>query len=280
MRWKGREGSSNIEDRRGLTGKGLIGGGIGTIIIALVVYFLGGDPTQILETSQNTNTQNVSEYKPTAEEQELAEFTSVVLAETENVWEKLFKQEGLSYEYPKLVLYTNSISSACGYSGTSTGPFYCPGDRKVYIDLSFFNELRDKFSAPGDFAIAYVIAHEVGHHVQTLLGTNDKLNSLRDRLSKKEFNKYLVRFELQADYFAGVWAHYVERMNLLEKGDLEEALNAASSVGDDRIQKSTQGYVVPDSFTHGSSEQRQRWFKKGFKSGDMNGGDTFNAKIL
>lgn len=280
MRWRGREGSTNIEDRRGLSGKGIIGGGIVTIIIVLVVYLLGGDPTQILETTQNTNTQNISEYKPTAKEQELAEFTSVVLAETENVWTKLFRHEGLVYEYPKLVLYTNSVSSACGVSGSSTGPFYCPGDRKVYIDLSFFNELRDKFEAPGDFAIAYVIAHEVGHHVQTLFGTNDKMNSLRNRLSKKEFNKYLVRFELQADYFAGVWAHYVERMNLLEKGDIEEALNAANSVGDDRIQKSVQGYVVPDSFTHGTSEQRQRWFNKGFKSGDMKGGDTFNTKIL
>ena len=178
------------------------------------------------------------------------------------------------------MLYTNSVNSACGYSGASTGPFYCPGDRKVYIDLSFFSELRDKFKAPGDFAMAYVIAHEVGHHVQTLLGTNDKVNSLRGKMEKKEFNKYLVRLELQADYFAGVWAHYVDRMNILDKGDLEEALNAASSVGDDRIQKSAQGYVVPDAFTHGTSEQRRNWFYKGFKSGDMNGGDTFNSRNL
>lgn len=280
MRWKDRQGSSNIEDKRGLSAKGILGGGIGTIILALVIYFLGGDPSQFLENTQNQSSETTSEYKPSAEEQELAQFTSVVLAETENVWSQIFRKEGLNYEYPKLVLYTNSVQSACGVSGASTGPFYCPGDKKVYIDLSFFSELRDRFKAPGDFAMAYVIAHEVGHHVQTLLGTNEKVNALRNRLSEKEFNKYLVRLELQADYFAGVWAHYVERMNILEEGDLDEALNAASSVGDDRIQKSSQGYVVPDAFTHGTSEQRQKWFYKGFKSGDMNGGDTFNTRDL
>lgn len=280
MRWKDRQGSSNVEDKRGLSAKGIVGGGIGTILIALVVYFLGGDPGQLLENTQTQSSQTSSEYKPSAEEQELAQFTSVVLAETENVWSELFRREGLTYEYPKLVLYTNSVQSACGVSGSSTGPFYCPGDKKVYIDLSFFSELRDRFKAPGDFAMAYVIAHEVGHHVQTLLGTMNKMNSLRSRLSEKDYNKYLVRLELQADYFAGVWAHYVERMNILEEGDLDEALNAASSVGDDRIQKSSQGYVVPDAFTHGTSAQRQKWFYKGFKSGDMNGGDTFNARDL
>lgn len=280
MRWKDRQGSSNVEDKRGLSTKGIVGGGIGTILIALVVYFLGGDPGQLLENTQTQSSQTSSEYKPSAEEQELAQFTSVVLAETENVWSELFRREGLTYEYPKLVLYTNSVQSACGVSGSSTGPFYCPGDKKVYIDLSFFSELRDRFKAPGDFAMAYVIAHEVGHHVQTLLGTMNKMNSLRSRLSEKDYNKYLVRLELQADYFAGVWAHYVERMNILEEGDLDEALNAASSVGDDRIQKNSQGYVVPDAFTHGTSAQRQKWFYKGFKSGDMNGGDTFNARDL
>ena len=280
MRWRNREGSSNVEDKRGLSSKGLIGGGIGTIVIALIVFFLGGDPSQFLNETQNNNPSNVTDYKPTAEEQELAQFCSVVLKETETVWSDLFRKQGRVYEYPKLVLYTNSVQSACGVSGSSTGPFYCPGDNKLYIDLGFFYELRDKFKAPGDFAMAYVIAHEVGHHVQTLLGTNDKLSSMRKRLSEKEFNKYLVRFELQADYLAGVWAHYVKRMNLLETGDLEEALNAASSVGDDRIQKSAQGYIVPDTFTHGTSEQRARWFNKGFISGDMNGGDTFNTKTL
>ncbi|MBN1634406.1 MAG: neutral zinc metallopeptidase [Ignavibacteria bacterium] len=280
MRWKGRQGSSNIEDKRGISAKGIVGGGIGTILIAVVIYFLGGDPGQFLENTQTQSSETTTNYQPTAEERELAEFTAVVLAETENVWSELFRREGLTYKYPKLVLYTNSVQSACGVSGSSTGPFYCPGDKKVYIDLSFFSELRDRFKAPGDFAMAYVIAHEVGHHVQTLLGTMNKMNSLRSKLSEKEYNKYLVRLELQADYFAGVWAHYVKRMNILEEGDLEEALNAASSVGDDRIQKRSQGYVVPDAFTHGTSEQRQRWFYKGFKSGDMNGGDTFNARDL
>jgi len=280
MRWQDRKESSNVEDRRGMSGKRIVGGGIGALVIMLVIYFLGGDPGQFLNMQQNETTENTADYKPSKEGQELARFTSVVLAETETVWGDLFRKSGRTYEEPKLVLYTNSVNSACGYSGASTGPFYCPGDRKVYIDLSFFSELRDKFKAPGDFAMAYVIAHEVGHHVQTLLGTNDKVNSLRGRLDKKEFNKYLVRLELQADYFAGVWAHYVERMNILEKGDLEEALNAASSVGDDRIQKNTQGYVVPDAFTHGTSEQRRNWFYKGFKSGDMNGGDTFNSRNL
>jgi len=280
MKWQDREESSNVEDRRGLSSKGLIGGGIGTIVIALIVFFLGGDPTQFLNETQNNNSSQVSDYKPSAEEQELAKFSSVVLKETETVWTDLFRKQGREYTFPKLVLYTNSVQSACGVSGSATGPFYCPGDNKLYIDLGFFNELRDKFKAPGDFAMAYVIAHEVGHHVQTLLGTNDKLSSMRQKLSEKEFNKYLVRFELQADYLAGVWAHYVKRMNLLEAGDLEEALNAASSVGDDRIQKSAQGYVVPDAFTHGTSEQRARWFNKGFVSGDMNGGDTFNVKTL
>lgn len=260
--------------------KGIIGGGIGTLLLILVVYLLGGDPTQLLDTQKMSTQEQTTDYKQTKEEQELAQFTSVVLAETEKVWKELFRKNGLTYEYPKLVLYTSAVSSACGYSGSATGPFYCPGDGKLYIDLSFFAELRDRFQAPGDFAIAYVIAHEIGHHVQTLLGTNDKLNSLRRRLPEKEFNKYLVRFELQADYLSGVWAHYAETMNLLEPGDLDEALNAASSVGDDRIQKQSQGYVVPDAFTHGSSQQRQKWFRKGYDSGDMNGGDTFNARDL
>jgi hypothetical protein len=280
MRWKDQDGSSNVEDRRGFPVKGVVGGGIGTVIIALVIYVLGGDPTQILNQSQDNNPNTVSEYKPNAEEQELAKFSSVVLAETEKVWTDLFKKQGLSYEFPKLVLYTSSVNSACGLAGSATGPFYCPGDQKLYIDLSFFTELRERFKAPGDFAMAYVIAHEVGHHVQNLLGISDKVSSLRSKLSEKEYNKYSVRLELQADYYAGVWAHYIERMNLLEKGDLEEALNAASAVGDDRLQKSTQGYIVPDNFTHGTSEQRRNWFNKGFKSGDMNGGDTFNARSL
>jgi hypothetical protein len=277
MLWKGRRESSNVEDRRGRAPKIMLGGGIGTVILVLAIYFLGGDPTQILNNSQLTDSQTTSSYQGTAEENELAQFVSVVLAETEDVWTDLFRKEGADYTYPKLVLYSGNVQSACGFAGAATGPFYCPGDYKLYIDLSFFDELQKRFKAPGDFAMAYVVAHEVGHHVQTLLGINEKVMSLRSRLSEKEFNKYLVRLELQADYLAGVWAHYVKRMNLLEEGDIDEALNAASAVGDDRIQNSTQGYVVPDSFTHGTSEQRKQWFYKGFRSGDLRGGDTFNA---
>jgi len=280
MLWKGRRESSNVEDRRGRAPKVILGGGIGTVILVLAIYFLGGDPTQILNNSQLNNSQTTSSYQGTAEENELAQFVSVVLAETEDVWTELFRKEGSNYTYPKLVLYSKSVQSACGFAGAATGPFYCPGDNKLYIDLSFFDELQQRFKAPGDFAMAYVVAHEVGHHVQTLLGITEKVMSLRSRLSEKEFNKYLIRFELQADYLAGVWAHYVKRMNLLEEGDIDEALNAASAVGDDRIQNSTQGYVVPDSFTHGTSEQRKQWFYKGFRSGDLNGGDTFNADNL
>ncbi|NLW85180.1 MAG: metalloprotease [Phycisphaerae bacterium] len=281
MRWKDRRSSSNVEDRRGLSPKpGLIGGGIGTIIIVLAIYFLGGDPSQILNTLPLEDSASTVPYVPSAEENELAQFVSVVLAETEDVWTQLFSEQGLNYEYPKLVLFTGSVQSACGYAGSATGPFYCPGDHKVYIDLSFYQELQERFQAPGDFAMAYVIAHEIGHHVQTLLGINEQVMSLRSRLNEDEFNKYLVRLELQADYLSGVWAHYANRMNLLEEGDLDEALNAASAVGDDRIQKAAQGYVVPDSFTHGTSEQRKRWFYKGFTAGNLDEGDTFKAENL
>jgi predicted metalloprotease len=280
MRWKDRRQSTNVEDRRGRTKKGMVGGGIGSIILILAIYFLGGDPTQLIDNSQFDNSGVTSNYEGTAEENELAQFVSVVLAETEDVWTELFRQENLNYKYPKLVLYSGSVQSACGFSSAATGPFYCPGDYKLYIDLSFYDELRTKFKAPGDFAMAYVVAHEVGHHVQTLLGINEKVMALRSRLSEKDFNKYLVRLELQADYLAGVWAYYAERINLLEEGDLEEALNAASAVGDDRIQKSMQGYIVPESFTHGTSEQRKKWFYKGFNSGNLSDGDTFSAENL
>jgi len=280
MLWKNKRESSNVEDRRGLSTRGVVGGGIGTVIVVLAIYLLGGDPSQILENVQTDNLQTPSTYQPTAEENELAKFVSVILAETEDVWTEIFRKKGSEYSYPKLVLYTGSVQSACGFSGAATGPFYCPGDFKLYIDLSFFDELKREFKAPGDFAMAYVIAHEVGHHVQTLLGINEKVMSLRSRLSEEEFNQYLVRLELQADFLAGVWAHYVQRMNVLEEGDLEEALNAASAVGDDRIQKIMQGYIVPESFTHGTSEQRKNWFYKGFKTGDLNEGDTFNTDNL
>lgn len=281
MKWKGRRASSNVEDRRGmgLAGKGVIGGGLGLVIV-LIVTLLGGNPSDLLGNMQMTDSSNNTSYEESEQEKELAQFVSVVLADTEEVWTDLFQEQGLTYQEPTLVLYTGSVQSACGTAGSSVGPFYCPGDQKLYIDLSFYQELQDKFQAPGDFAMAYVIAHEVGHHVQTLLGTSDEIMPLRSKLSEEEFNKYLVRFELQADYYAGVWANHAEGMELLEEGDLEEALTAATAVGDDTLQKKAQGYVVPESFTHGTSEQRKRWFYKGFQSGKIENGDTFSAKSL
>lgn len=280
MRWKGRKESTNVEDRRGISPRGMVGGGIGTIAIVLVVLLLGGDPTSILQNVQVDNQTTNSNYTESAQDKELAQFVSVVLAETENVWHQIFKEEGSTYREPKLVLFTGKVQSACGIAGSATGPFYCPGDEKLYIDLSFYNELQKRFKAPGDFAMAYVIAHEVGHHIQKLTGVMDKMNELRQQLSEEEYNKYSVRVELQADFYAGIWAHYTQQQDLLESGDLEEALNAASAVGDDNIQKQSQGYVVPESFTHGTSEQRKRWFYKGFTSGDIRQGDTFSTRSL
>jgi uncharacterized protein len=277
MKYKGRRGSANVEDRRGMGGKTLVGGGIGGLIIVLIITFMGGNPDEILNDLGATGTEQNVAYEETEEEKELAAFVSVVLADTEEVWSSLFAEEGLTYKEPKLVLYTGSVQSACGAAGSAVGPFYCPGDQKLYIDLSFYQELQNKFQAPGDFAMAYVIAHEVGHHVQTLLGTSGQVNELRQRLSQEEFNKYSVKLELQADYYAGVWAHHAQGMNLLEEGDLEEALTAASAVGDDTIQKRAQGYVVPESFTHGTSKERKNWFYKGFESGTIEGGNTFEG---
>ncbi len=282
MRWQGRRGSNNVEDRRGsggMGGKTLVGGGIGGIIVVIIVILLGGNPSSLLgDIGSGTTTQTAGNYQGTAQEQELADFVSVVLADTEEVWGDVFRQQGLTYTNPTLVLYSGSVKSACGMASSAVGPFYCPGDEKLYIDLSFYDELKQQFQAPGDFAMAYVVAHEVGHHVQNLLGTMDKLEPYRQQLSEQQFNtKYQVRLELQADYYAGVWAHYEQGKNLLEQGDLEEALTAASAVGDDTIQQRTRGYVVPDSFTHGTSEQRKRWFYKGFESGSLTGGDTFSV---
>ena len=273
MKWKGRRSSSNVEDRRGMSG-GMIGGGIGGVglIIYLIFTLLGGDPSIL---TGNTPNQQNNTYNGTTEEQEVADFVSVVLADTEVVWNEVFNEYGMDYEEPTLVLFTNSVQSACGVAGSSTGPFYCPGDQSLYIDLSFYDELSEKFQAPGDFAMAYVVAHEVGHHVQYLLGTSKQVQDLRGKVAETEYNRYLKRLELQADYYAGVWAHYVQDMDYLEEGDIEEALNAASAVGDDRIQEAAQGYVVPDSFTHGTSDQRIRWFYKGFEAGDLENGDTF-----
>ncbi|KKC48234.1 MULTISPECIES: neutral zinc metallopeptidase [Paenibacillus] len=278
MRWQGRQGSGNVEDRRGMGGGGkLVGGGIGGIILILIVTLLGGNPGDLL--GGMTGGQSSSEpYEQTQQEQELSQFVSVVLADTETVWTDVFEKQGMTYEKPTLVLYNDSVQSACGSASSAVGPFYCPGDRKLYIDLSFYDELKQRFKAPGDFAMAYVIAHEVGHHVQTLLGTMDKIAPLREKLSETEYNKYQVRLELQADYYAGVWAHYEQGNNLLEEGDVDEALTAASAVGDDSIQQQSQGYVVPESFTHGTSEQRKRWFYKGFESGTIKGGDTFSVQ--
>lgn len=281
MKWKGRAKSSNVEDRRGRGVGGAAIGGLGGfgIIIMIIYALLGGNPGDIMQSIDPGQTQNVP-YEATQEEEELAEFVSVVLADTEVVWSDIFADLGKEYDEPKLVLFTGSVQSACGVAGASTGPFYCPGDKNVYIDLSFYNELKTQFKAPGDFAMAYVIAHEVGHHIQNELGTIAQMDEIRGKVSKEEYNKYNVRLELQADYLAGVWANHVQGQNLLEEGDLEEALTAASAVGDDRIQMQSQGYVVPDSFTHGTSEQRKRWFYKGYEAGDLSQWDTFSANEL
>lgn len=281
MKWKGRAKSSNVEDRRGRGVGGAAIGGLGGfgIIIMIIYALLGGNPGDIMQSIEPGQTQNVP-YEATQEEEELAEFVSVVLADTEVVWNDIFADLGKEYNEPKLVLFTGSVQSACGVAGASTGPFYCPGDKNVYIDLSFYNELKTQFKAPGDFAMAYVIAHEVGHHIQNELGIIAQMDEIRGKVSKEEYNKYNVRLELQADYLAGVWANHVQGQNLLEEGDLEEALTAASAVGDDRIQMQSQGYVVPDSFTHGTSEQRKRWFYKGYEAGDLSQWDTFSANEL
>jgi len=280
MKWKGREESTNVEDRRGsggisMGGKGALGGGLG--IIVLIVYLLfGGDLGQIINQPEFTDTYNQPSYQQTAEEAELVDFVSVVLADTETLWNELLANENMDYQEPVLVLYSGYVQSACGTTGSSTGPFYCPGDSKVYIDLSFFQEMQAELGISGDFAIAYVIAHEVGHHVQNQLGIMDQIQELQTSLSEVEYNEISVRLELQADYLAGVWAHYVAELDLLEQGDIEEALNAASAIGDDRLQKQTQGYVVPDSFTHGTSAQRVKWFTMGYEEGDLDLWDTFS----
>ncbi|WP_301109478.1 neutral zinc metallopeptidase [Sporosarcina sp.] len=275
MKTDGRRKSSNVEDRRGRSGGGAIalgGGGLGIVGIILFLI-LGGNPTDLLGNESSVG--NEQPYVETEQDKELADFVSVVLADTEDIWSEQFKQEGLTYKNPTLVLYTGQVQTACGFGSAAAGPFYCPSDQKLYIDLEFYNELQNSFKAPGDFAMAYVVAHEVGHHVQTLLGISDQVMPLRQKLSEEEFNKYLVRFELQADYFAGVWAHHAQGHGYLEQGDLQEAITAAGAVGDDTIQKRARGYVVPESFTHGTAKQRIYWFERGFKLGTIEGGDTF-----
>lgn len=281
MLWQGRRESSNVEDRRGIGGGHIAaGGGILGVIILVVKLLMGGgngSDTQLqLPTQQD---QPLSAEEKAAQDEE-AKFVKVVLAETEDVWHQLMQQAGRNYTEPTLILFSGSTQSACGYASSATGPFYCPGDQDLYIDLSFYDELKDRFHAGGDFAMAYVVAHEVGHHIQKLLGISDKIDRLRQQLSEEEFNKYSVRLELQADFFAGVWAHYEKGKNILEQGDIEEALNAANAIGDDRLQKESQGYVVPESFTHGTSAQRMYWFKKGYDTGDINQGNTFETNDL
>jgi len=282
MQWRGRRESGNIEDRRGggLTSGHVAFGGIGGLIIAAIVYFLGGNPSQVLQQSPNDqSTQNG--YVDNANDT-LKDYVAVVLADTEDIWDSLFNAMHRQYADPKLVLFSGETQAGCGYASAATGPFYCPADQKVYIDLSFFNELSTRFGASnGDFAMAYVVAHEVGHHVQNLLGISDKVDHFRSSASKEEFNKMSVKLELQADFLAGVWAHYDQKMkHVLDAGDIDEALSAANAVGDDRLQQETQGRVMPDAFTHGTSEQRMYWFKKGYTTGDINQGDTFDDPSL
>ena len=284
MRWRSGRRSTNIEDRRRVrVTRKAAGGGIGIVVIALIAMYFGIDPSIFLSQQGPTssiNTQQTTRQIPAAEN-ELAEFISVVLADTEDTWHGLFRDMGKTYREPRLVLFSGAVDSACGFAQAAMGPFYCPADQKVYIDLSFYQDLKNRHGAPGDFAQAYVIAHEIGHHVQNLLGISGKVHSARRRVSQAEGNRLSVMQELQADCFAGVWAYHADRARqILEKGDIEEALGAASAIGDDRLQRKTRGYVTPDSFTHGSSEQRVRWFKRGLQSGDVRDCNTFKAAGL
>jgi len=297
MKWQGRRRSSNVKDYRGRSS----GGGMNTnlflglltmffrggltktkIVIALVVigiFILVGNPFNLLNTSAGISS-NQPGTQP-VEKDELYQFVEVVIADTEDVWNQLFSKHGADYAEPQLIVFDGIVRSACGGASSASGPFYCPADQSAYIDLSFYRALSQRFGAPGDFAMAYVIAHEVGHHVQNLMGTSDHVHEARSRLSQEEYNRLSVRLELQADFYAGVWAHHAQKMHhILEPGDVQEALTAASAIGDDKLQKQSQGYVAPDSFTHGTSEQRVRWFKKGFETGDISQGDTFSTEQL
>ena len=282
MRWKTGRRSSNVEDRRGrrIAGGTVFKGGAGTIVLVLALaYFLGIDPQVLLQLQQGIGQPEVVEdYQPTPQEARLADFVSVVLADTEDTWQEIFRQSGRTYEEPVLVLFSGSVRSACGMASAAMGPFYCPADRRVYIDLAFFGDLRQRHGAPGDFAQAYVIAHEVGHHVQTLLDISARVRSAQQGLGKAEANALSVQLELQADCFAGLWAYHADRSRqVLEQGDIEEALNAATAIGDDRLQKQAQGYVVPESITHGTSRQRVEWFRRGIESGDFERCNTFDT---
>jgi hypothetical protein len=281
MRWKDREESDNVEDRRSMGQQVAIGGGLGTLVLVVVYLLLGGDPQQLVNQQQQQGGAVAPGAPDDPADQELVRFVKVVLRDTETVWTDLFRKDGRTYRDPKLVLFSGSVDSACGMASAAVGPFYCPMDEKVYLDLAFFNELQQRFRAPGEFAQAYVIAHEIGHHVQKQLGISDKVRAAQQRGDRAEANALSVRLELQADFFAGVWAHHAdEQFHILERGDVESALNAASAIGDDRLQRQAQGYVVPESFTHGSSAQRVRWFRKGLETGDMQQGNTFEAEDL
>jgi uncharacterized protein len=273
MRWIGRQRSGNVQDRRGMGGGIAVGGGIGGIIIVVLALLMGKNPLEYINTGNPTAYQEQS----SAADDEKLEFVSVVLKDTEDVWNKLFQEAGSQYKEPELVVFSGSDQSGCGLANAATGPFYCPLDSKVYIDLSFYDQLQNRFGAPGDFAMAYVVAHEVGHHIQNIMGIAGKVRQAQQNASEAEANELSVKLELQADFFAGVWAHHADKMKkILEEGDIEEALNAANAIGDDRLQMESQGYVVPDAFTHGTSEQRMYWFKRGYDTGDMNKGDTFS----
>lgn len=286
MRWEGGRRSDNVEDRRGMRvgGKGLAVGGLGTVALVLIAMFLGVDPSVVLNQVAGptaTEEQQANPASRSPEENRLAEFSSVVLADTEDVWNQVFREAGSQYQLPKMVLFSGAVNSACGFAQAAMGPFYCPNDQKLYLDLSFFNDLHTRHGAPGDFAQAYVIAHEVGHHVQNLMGILEQTHAAKARASEEEANAIQVRVELQADCLSGVWANRAhQNRQILESGDIEEALGAAAGVGDDRLQKQSRGYVVPESFTHGSSEQRMRWFMIGAKSGDPNLCNTFKAARL
>lgn len=279
MRWRGRRESNNVEDSRGISGRQVVtGGGIGVVIIVIIGLLTGKDMSGLLSVFQGNSTS--IEQKGTGPllqtndpNDSIAHMVSVVLASTEDVWSDIFSKSGTNYTLPKLKLFTNSTASACGGASSAMGPFYCPMDQKVYIDLSFCQELRDRFQAPGNFAVAYVVAHEVGHHVQNLLGISEKVQRLRSRLSEADYNKLSVKLELQADFLAGVWGYYANHtQNMLDPEDLQAALAAANAIGDDKLQQESQGYIVPDAFTHGASQQRMYWFKKGFETGDLNQG--------
>lgn len=277
MKWKGRRKSSNVEDRRGKSGKGLAAGGGILGFIALAIYLFTGDG-EILNQLQDQGPATTQERALTAEEVEIGEFTKTVLADTEDIWNNIFSQRNSNYREPGMVLFTDAVRSACGGASAAVGPFYCPADEKIYMDLRFFDELHTRFGAKeGDFAIAYVIAHEVGHHIQNLTGTAGEVRQRQQNLSQGDANKLSVALELQADFYAGVWAHH--NREYLEEGDIEIALSAASAVGDDAIQKRTSGTVVPDAFTHGTSRQRMDWFKRGYQTGDISQGDTFTALL-